>query len=134
MIPDTNQKLVPAKPGLFLDLPAVFTRTSFRFVSPPSYEDGTTTLIRLAEVDDADNYWTGDCLCQLEEFLGDKFSQAVADAHIAEDKAMILMHVSRRVDPKVRRIAPSWSHAREAAGLDELQQMNWLTDAKANGW
>jgi hypothetical protein len=90
------------------------------------YDEWRQVLFVSAQVNNWSNWAIGDCLNYGEEHYGEVFAQAVAEAHISEDKAQICQYMSRRIDPITRRKELSWSHHREVAKATPDEQVHFL--------
>jgi hypothetical protein len=75
----------------------------------------------------------GDWLILIEKLFPAEFSQMAEVLGISEKGMLEYVRVSERVPRSVRKLAPSWSHARAVAALETPQQKEWLKTARDQG-
>lgn len=75
----------------------------------------------------------GDWLNLGEHLFSDRFYQAAEALGLSEKGMLEYMRVARAVPRSVRKLAPSWSHARAVAALETPQQKEWLRTARDQG-
>jgi hypothetical protein len=75
----------------------------------------------------------GDWLNLGEHLFHDRFYQAAEALGLSEKGMLEYMRVARAVPRSVRKLAPSWSHARAVAALEAPQQREWLKTARDKG-
>ena len=121
--------------GLKLDFPAKITSTSLEFVGRLSYEDGRQTLFKIAQVDNASNWWLAACIVEGEKRWGEEWAQAVGEAGISPPRALKLRYVYDRFPETLRVKELSWSHHVEIAPLETLElRGEWLVRCLKGNW
>lgn len=118
-----------------LDVPGLrFTATGLEFTADVSFEQWDKVGLVLAEARDWSAWGLGDWLNFGEARFGERYAQASALTDRSHGGLRNLAYVARKVPPRRRREALSWSHHRLIAPFDEVEQTEWLTRAEAEGW
>jgi hypothetical protein len=76
----------------------------------------------------------GDWMIEMLKRFGDDAYQMFEALGVSEEARQQYLRVSERVALERRRDALSWSHHREVARLDDIDQEVWLERAEANSW
>lgn len=129
-LPATNGQL-----GLHLEFPAKITSTNLEFKGHLDYGEWKQTLFKVVQVSDGSNWWLGACLVEGEARFGEDYAQAIDEAKISPDRAMACKYVYERVPDLIRIKELRWSHHREIAPLEKLEDRQyWITECYKNSW
>jgi hypothetical protein len=88
-----------------------------------AYGEWSSTLLAVARVGKAVQFWLGDALLYGENRFGEQFAQAASETGYSEESLRGFLWVASRVPPSVRRLTLSWSHHQVAAGHDNPGKM-----------
>jgi len=129
-VPAVQQQL-----GFHLELPARVTATNLEFIGHIEYEDWAQAIIRIAQARDRMNWHIGACIVEGENRFGEKYSQGISDAGISPTRAMACKYVYERFPETARIKELDWSHHREIAPLETVEErIEWIDRCYKKGW
>ena len=108
------------------------TATSLTLPEQLGYEEWRSTLLAVARIGKASQFWLGDALLHGELHFGEQMAQAASETGYSSESLRSFLWVSSRIPPAVRRLTLSWSHHQVAAGSDDPRTV--LDTAEANQW
>lgn len=106
-------------------------------IGKPTLEGYSAALQLASDAHEGSPYWVADLVSYGEnrEDWKERLSQAQAITGLSIDRLHDLGYVGRRTPPTARLVAPTIEHARAVAKLpDELDRLDWLRKARAEGW
>src|SRR5262245_2726857 len=100
----------------------------------PSYEEWEHARKSLSLADSSVHWWIGDWLNYGQRAYGQKFAQALEETEFNYDTLQADKWVSQRIEMLRRRNNLSWSHHREVAALEPVEQDELLEAAVSGKW
>lgn len=107
------------------------TDTSLTIKPSVSYEDWLSIGDRLGQIGRAHQWWIGDWILHGERKWGEKYTEALDRTGLEYDTLRAIQWVAGRVETVRRRTDLSFSHHREIAALDPVEQDAWLNESEA---
>jgi hypothetical protein len=98
------------------------------------YDEWRDTLLAVARVGKAVQFWLGDALLYGENRFGEQFAQAASETGYSEESLRGFLWVASRIPPSVRRPTLSWSHHQVVAGLEGEGPRVYLAAAEEGNW
>jgi N6-adenosine-specific RNA methylase IME4 len=106
-------------------------------VGRPTLEGYAAALQFACDAHEGSPYWIADLVSYGDgrEDWKERLSQAQSVTGLSIDRLHDLGYVGRRTPQKARQVSPSIEHSRAVAKLpDELDRLDWLRKARAEGW
>ncbi len=102
--------------------------------APPTLEDVAVAADRLKRIHGALMYWIGDVTRLAEGLFHEEAAQIIDKDFLDEKTINDCRFVATRVDRDVRRMAPSWDHAKAVANLKPADQKRFIQRALDEDW
>jgi hypothetical protein len=107
------------------------TTTALTLPVEMGYEEWRSTLLAVARIGKASQWWIGDALLHGENRFGEQFAQAASETGYSEESLRGFLWVASRIPPSVRRPTLSWSHHQVVAGCGDTEEAkDWLEIAE----
>ena len=117
-----------------LVLPGSVSETALDLQAGLSFEEWEQVGGVLGRIGRAHQWWVGDWLNYGERAYGEKYAQAMDATGLDYSAVANYAWVAKAVEPSTRVETLSWSHHREVAHLETVEQADWLSRAEAQGW
>ena len=108
-----------------------YERNALVFLQKPSWEQAESLVNTLLTMEEAIQFWLGDCMLYLSSAFPTNYEQLFPDGYAAKSLAN-MRWVSSKVPMSRRRVELSWSHHEAVSSLEDETQAEVLETAVLN--